>query len=179
MNEKEELDRRFLNPFISCDLHFKEVEHNNKSKKHQVIAMYNQLNLKFKSVIDKCSPLLFKHRTGKVDFKYSTSNECCNISFPIIEMIPEKIIISIRPHESIKNHVSLCISRVDSGSEHLTDYFTIKHDTIEKDGFKDKCWQLKITANKNDPYLILNEYAVKRILSYIIRLHSNLNHIYQ
>lgn len=179
MDEKEELDLRFLNPFIRCDLHFKEVEHNNKSKKHQVIAVYNQLNLIFKSVIDKCSPLLFKHRTEKIDFKYSTSNECCNVSYPVIELTPEEIIISIRPHESIKNHVSLYISRVNSGSENLIDYFTIKHDTIEKEGVKDKCWQLKATADKNDTYLILNEYAVKRILSFIIRNHSNLNYIYQ
>lgn len=143
MNKKEELDLRIINPFIRCDLHFKEAERNNKSKKHQVIAMYNQLNLIFKSVIDKCSPLLFKHRSEKSDFKDSTSNEYYKISLPVIEMTGEKLIISIRLHESIENQVSLYINRVDSESENLIDFFTIKHDAIEKDGFKNKCWQLK------------------------------------
>ena len=174
MNEQEEFDLKIINPFIRCDLHFKEVEHNKKSKKLQVIAMHNQLNLTFKSVIDKCSPLLFKHKSEKIEFKNSALNESYKVSFPVIEMPGEKIIISIRPHESIKNHASLYISRVDSNSEHLIDYFTIKHDTIEKDGVKDKCWQLKATDSKSDPYINLNEYAVKRILSYIIRHHSNM-----
>ncbi|MCH4996169.1 hypothetical protein ACIPSX_08470 [Pectobacterium sp. CHL-2024] len=177
MNEKNEL--KIINPFIRCDLHFKEVELNNKSKKHQVIAMHNQLNIIFKSVIDKCSPLLFKHKSEKTDFKDSTLNVSYEVSFPVIEMTDEKLIISIRPHESVKNHASIYIKRLDSESEHQIDFFTIKYDTIEKGGVKDKCWQLKARENKSEPYTNINEYAVKRILSFIIINHSKMDDIYR
>ncbi|WP_312284586.1 hypothetical protein [Yokenella regensburgei] len=172
MNKCKELDREYSKSFEKYNLLFNEEAIKNKARKHQVLAMYNQINLIFKSVLKKSSPLLFKYKSEKIEFKHSGLSEEVIIPFPVITH--GDISISIRPQTYPQNTSSIILTCNGKDFEGLNSYFKLKYDTIEKDEHGDKHWQLKSDPNSSSSYTKLDEYAVKRILSYVIRNHTDL-----
>lgn len=172
MNKYKELDREYSRTFEKYNLLFNEKAIENKARKHQILAMYNLINLIFKSVLKKSSPLLFKYKSEKIEFKHSRLSEEVIISFPVITH--GNISISIRPQTYPQNTSSITLTCNGEDFEGLNSYFKLKYDTIEKDGHGDKHWQLKSDPNSGSSYTKLDEYAVKRILSYVIRNHTDI-----
>ncbi len=173
MNKYKELDREYSKPFEKYNSLFNEKSIENKAIKHQVLAMYNQINLIFKAALKKSSPLLFKYKSGNIEFKHSRLSEEVIIKYPVITH--GNISISIRPQTYPQNTSSIILTCNGKDFEGLNSYFKLKYDTIEKDGHGDKHWQLKSDPNSGSSYTKLDEYAVKRILSYVIRNHTDLD----
>ncbi|WOZ79904.1 hypothetical protein [Kosakonia sacchari] len=172
MNKYKELDRKYSELFEKYDLMLNEQAIKSKARKHQIVAMYNQLNLIFKTVLNKGSPFLFKYKSEKIEFKPSILNEVVIISFPVITY--EKTSLSIKPQIHPINTSSICITCNGKDSEYINSFFKLKYDILEKDGHGDKCWQLKADPDSGSLYTRLDEYAVKRILSYVIKHHTDL-----
>lgn len=172
MNKYKELDRRYSELFEKHNLMINEQAMKSKGRKHQIVAMYNQLNLIFKAALNKSSPFLFKYESEKIEFKPSILSEGVIVSFPVITH--GEISLSIKPQVSPKNTSSMCITCNGKESEHINSFFKLKYDTLEKDGCGDKYWQLKADPDSGSLYTKLDEYAVKRILSYVIKNHTDL-----
>lgn len=172
MDKYKELDRKYSELFERYDLMLNEKAIKSKARKHQIVAMYNQLNLIFKAALNKSSPFLFKYKSEKTEFKPSNLNEEVVIFFPVITH--EKISLSIKPQIHPINTASICITCNEKDSEDINSFFKLKYDTLEKDGCGDKYWQLKADPDSGSLYTKLDEYAVKRILSYVIRHHTDL-----
>lgn len=172
MNKYEELNRKNSVLFDKYNSMFNEQAIQNKFKKHQVVAMYNQLNLIFKTVLKKSSPFLFRYESEEVEFKHSMLNEAVVISFPVITY--GGTAINIRPQTYPQNTSTLSLICNNIDSEALNSYFKLKYDTLEKDEYGNKCWQLKADPDSGSCFTKLDEYAVKRILSFVIRNHTDL-----
>ncbi|WKA64160.1 hypothetical protein [Pectobacterium aroidearum] len=172
MNKYKELDRKCSEEFEKYNFILNEKAIKNKARKHQIVAIYNQLNLIFKSVLKKTSPFLFKYKSEKIEFKYSRLNDGVVISFPVITN--GKISISIRPKNYTQNISFIFLTCNGEDYDVLNSYFKLKYDTLEEDGHEDKHWQLKTDPDSGSLYTKLDEYAVKRILSYVIRNHTDL-----